>query len=234
MFERFTERARKVMALANQEAQRLNHDYIGTEHILLGLVKEGAGVGANVLKNLGVELRKVRKQVDNFIKHGAEEVAMGKLPQTPRAKRVIEYAVEEARQLGHNYVGTEHLLLGLLRETDGIAAQVLQRLGLKLEDVREEVLNLVGAALEREACESFPPSVEDVRGHVPERFQSHPLVKRYESIIAALTHELEDCAGKNDRLAGELWIELLLLRGQLGRMINRLEDNPDFGAKIDA
>jgi len=145
MFERFTDRARKVMALANQEAQRFNHEYIGTEHILLGLVKEGSGVGANVLKNLDVDLRKVRLEVEKLVKSGPDMVTMGKLPQTPRAKKVIEYAIEEARNLNHNYVGTEHLLLGLLREHDGVAAQVLMNLGLRLEEVREEVLNLLGA-----------------------------------------------------------------------------------------
>ncbi len=150
MFERFTDRARKVMALANQEAQRFNHEYIGTEHILLGLVKEGSGVGANVLKNLDVDLRKVRLEVEKLVKAGPEMVTMGKLPQTPRAKKVIEYAIEEARNLNHNYVGTEHLLLGLLREHDGVAAQVLMNLGLKLEEVREEVLNLLGAGAEGE------------------------------------------------------------------------------------
>jgi ATP-dependent Clp protease ATP-binding subunit ClpC len=149
MFERFTDRARKVMALANQEAQRLNHEYIGTEHILLGLVKEGSGVGANVLRNLDVDLRKVRLEVEKLVKAGPEMVTMGKLPQTPRAKKVIEYAIEEARNLNHNYVGTEHLLLGLLREHDGVAAQVLMNLGLKLEEVREEVLNLLGAGNEQ-------------------------------------------------------------------------------------
>src|SRR5437870_13632574 len=148
MIERFTDRARKVMALANQEAQRFNHEYIGTEHILLGLVKEGSGVGANVLKNLDVDLRKVRLEVEKLVKSGPEMVTMGKLPQTPRAKRVIEYAIEEARNLNHNYVGTEHLLLGLLREQDGVAAQVLMNLGLKLEDVREEVLTLLGHNME--------------------------------------------------------------------------------------
>src|SRR5881409_1037052 len=150
MFERFTDRARKVMALANQEAQRFNHEYIGTEHILLGLVKEGSGVGANVLKNLDVDLRKVRLEVEKLVKSGPDMVTMGKLPQTPRAKKVIEYAIEEARNLNHNYVGTEHLLLGLLREHDGVAAQVLMNLGLKLEEVREEVLKLLGAGVENE------------------------------------------------------------------------------------
>ena len=156
MFERFTDRARKVMALANQEAQRFNHEYIGTEHVLLGLVKEGSGVGANVLKNLEVDLRKVRLEVEKLVKSGPNMVTMGKLPQTPRAKKVIEYAIEEARNLNHNYVGTEHLLLGLLREQDGVAAQVLMNLGLKLEEVREEVLNLLGAAGESEGGPPMP------------------------------------------------------------------------------
>ena len=150
MFERFTDRARKVMALANQEAQRFNHEYIGTEHILLGLVKEGSGVGANVLKNLDVDLRKVRLEVEKLVRSGPDMVTMGKLPQTPRAKKVIEYAIEEARNLNHNYVGTEHLLLGLLREHEGVAAQVLMNLGLKLDEVREEVLNLLGAGVDPE------------------------------------------------------------------------------------
>jgi ATP-dependent Clp protease ATP-binding subunit ClpC len=144
MYERFTDRARKVMQLANQEAQRFNHEYIGTEHILLGLVKEGSGVAANVLKNLDIDLRKIRLEVEKIVQSGPDMVTMGKLPQTPRAKKVIEYSIEEARNLNHNYVGTEHLLLGLLREQEGVAAQVLMNLGLKLEDVREEVLNLLG------------------------------------------------------------------------------------------
>ena len=148
MYERFTDRARKVMQLANQEAQRFNHEYIGTEHILLGLVKEGSGVAANVLKNLDVDLRKIRLEVEKLVQSGPEMVTMGKLPQTPRTKKVIEYSMEEARNLNHNYVGTEHVLLGLLREQEGVAAQVLMNLGLKLEEVREEVLNLLGHGLE--------------------------------------------------------------------------------------
>ena len=148
MFERFTDRARKVMALANQEAQRFNHEFIGTEHILLGLVKEGSGVGATVLKNLDVDVKKLRIEVEKQVKSGPDMVTMGKLPQTPRAKKVIEYAIEEARALNHNYVGTEHILLGLLRESEGIAAQVLMSIGLKLEDIRQEVLNLLGAGVE--------------------------------------------------------------------------------------
>ena len=154
MFERLTDRARKVMAMANQEAQSFNHKYIGTEHILLGLVKEGSGVGVNALKNLDVDLRTVRLEVEKLVKSGPDLVTVGKLSQTPRAKEVVEYAIEEARNLNHNYVGTEHLLLGLLREHDGVAAQVLMNLGLKLEEVREEVLSLVGAGGNSERKES--------------------------------------------------------------------------------
>jgi ATP-dependent Clp protease ATP-binding subunit ClpC len=144
MYERFSDRARKVMQLAVQEAQRFNHEYIGTEHILLGLLQEGSGVAANVLKNLDVDPRTVRMEIEKIVQSGPDMVTMSKLPQTPRAKKVIEYAIEEARNFNHDHIGTEHLLLGLVREQEGIAAQVLMNLGVKLEDVREEVLNLLG------------------------------------------------------------------------------------------
>ena len=146
MYERFTDRARKVMQLANEEAQRFNHEYIGTEHVLLGLIKEGSGVASNVLKNLDLDLRKIRLEVEKIVQYGpsGEPLDLGRLPHTPRTKKVIEYSVEEARQLNHNYVGTEHLLLGLLREQEGVAAQVLMNLGLNLAEVREEVLSILG------------------------------------------------------------------------------------------
>ena len=142
MYERFTDRARKVMQLANQEAQRFNHEYIGTEHILLGLVKEGSGVAAHTLKSLNVDLRKVRLEVEKIVQPGPNMVTMGKLPQTPRAKRVIEFAIEEARNLQNNYVGTEHLLLGLLREQEGVAARVLISLGVKVETVKLHLVTI--------------------------------------------------------------------------------------------
>ena len=132
MYERFTDRARKVMQLANQEAVHLGHEYIGTEHMLLGLVNEGSGVAANVLKNLNVNLAKIREEVEKIVMPGPDMIAMGKLPQTPRAKQVLQYAMEEAKDLKHNYVGTEHLLLGLLREEEGVAAQVLMNVGVNL------------------------------------------------------------------------------------------------------
>jgi ATP-dependent Clp protease ATP-binding subunit ClpC len=144
MYERFTDRTIKVMQLANEEAHRLNHEYIGTEHLLLGLVKLGSGVADQVLKNLQIEPRKIRTEIEKIVQFGPDPVMMGKLPQTPRAKKVIEYAILEARNLKHNYVGTKHLLLGLMREQDGVAAQVLVNLGLTLEDARDEVLRLLG------------------------------------------------------------------------------------------
>jgi len=146
MFDRFTDRAKKVMSFARQEAQKFNHEYIGTEHILLGLVQEGSGVAANVLKNMSIDLEKIRHEVEKIVKTGPSMVTMGQLPFTPRAKKVLELSMEEASQLSHNYIGTEHLLLGLIKENEGIAAQVLMNLGVKLEDVREEVLEFLGAS----------------------------------------------------------------------------------------
>ena len=145
MFDRYTDRARKVMGLARQEAQRLNHEYIGTEHVLLGLLQEGSGVAAGVLKNLDVDLKRVRQEIEKMVKMGSGMITMGQLPFTPRVKVVLELALEEASSCGHNYVGTEHLLLGLIKEKDGKAAKVLQSLGIKLEAVREEVLEFLGS-----------------------------------------------------------------------------------------
>src|SRR4026208_1027866 len=138
-FDKFTDRARKVLTLAQDEAQRFNHNYIGTEHLLLGLVREGEGVAARVVENMNVELSKVRTAVEFIIGRGDRPV-VGEVGLTPRAKRVIELAIDEARRLGHNYIGTEHLLLGLVREGEGIAAGVLESLGVNLEKVRAQVM----------------------------------------------------------------------------------------------
>lgn len=140
---KFTERARKVIAFAQDEARRLNHNVIGTEHILLGLIREGEGVAAKVLKNLGIDLNKVRSQVEMMIGVGPF-VIQGPIGYTPRAKRVMELSMEESRKLGHNYIGTEHLLLGLIREGEGVAAQVFKNLGVSLEKAQTEVLNQLG------------------------------------------------------------------------------------------
>jgi ATP-dependent Clp protease ATP-binding subunit ClpC len=146
MYERFTDRARKVMQLANQEAQRLNHEFIGTEHILLGLSKEGLGVAANVLKNFDLDLNAIRREVEKIMPSGSASIQHALLPESPGSKKVTEHAREEAQNLNHQYVGTEHLLLGVLREKEDVAAQVLTNLGLKLEAVRQEVLYILGHA----------------------------------------------------------------------------------------
>ena len=143
MYLRFTDRAREIMQLANQEAQRFNHEYIGTEHVLLGLANEGSGVAENVLKNLNVDPRKIRLEVEKLLLSRADEVTIGRPSPTSRAKKAIEYAMEEARQLSHDFVGAEHILLGLLREQEGVAAQVLMNLGLKFATVREKVVELL-------------------------------------------------------------------------------------------
>ena len=141
-FEKFSERARRVLSLAQEEAQRFSHNYIGTEHILLGLVRENEGVAARVLSNLNVELVKVRSAVEFIIGRG-ERPTPGEIGLTPRAKKVIELAVDEARRLNHHYIGTEHLLIGLMREGEGVAAGVLESLGVSLEKVREETNSII-------------------------------------------------------------------------------------------
>src|SRR5689334_20814439 len=149
-FDKFTERARRVLTLAQEEAQRFNHNYIGTEHLLLGLVREGDGVAAKVLANLGVELNKVRSAVEFIIGRG-DRAVLGEIGLTPRAKKVIELAVDEARRLNHHYIGTEHLLLGLVREGEGIAAGVLESLGVNLERVRAETTRILSQSMPQSA-----------------------------------------------------------------------------------
>ena len=144
-FDKFTERARKVLSLAQEEAQRFNHNYIGSEHLLLGLVREGEGVAAKVLSNLGIELNRVRSAVEFAIGRG-DRLVLGEIGLTPQAKKVVELAVDESRRLNHHYIGTEHLLLGLVRENSGIAAQVLQSLGVDLEKVRTQTIQVLSQA----------------------------------------------------------------------------------------
>jgi ATP-dependent Clp protease ATP-binding subunit ClpC len=184
VFERFTDRARRVVVLAQEEARMLNHNYIGTEHILLGLVREREGVAAKALGSLSIGLNAVRREVEEIIGQG-QAAPTGHIPFTPRAKKVLELSLREALQLGHNYIGTEHILLGLIREGEGVAAQVLQKLGADLNRVRQTVIQIlagyaagaqdrvveggaemeVGAEMEEElATETAPtaiPSAED-------------------------------------------------------------------------
>ena len=144
MFDRFTDHARKVMGLARQESLRFKHDYIGTEHMALGLIQEGSGVASDVLKNLDVDPKEIRKRVEKAVTPGATTITTGQLPFTPRGKKVLEFALEEATTFGHNYIGTEHLLLGLIREGSGIAAKVLADIGVDPEATRKEIHELVG------------------------------------------------------------------------------------------
>jgi ATP-dependent Clp protease ATP-binding subunit ClpA len=142
MFERFSQRARRVVVLAQEEARMLDHNYIGTEHILLGLIREGEGVAGRALESLGISLEAVRQQVEQIIGRG-QQAPSGHIPFTPRAKKVLELALREAQQLGHNYIGTEHILLGLIREGSGVAAQVLVTLGADLNRARQQVVRLL-------------------------------------------------------------------------------------------
>jgi ATP-dependent Clp protease ATP-binding subunit ClpA len=151
VFERFTDRARRVVVLAQDEARMLNHNYIGTEHILLGLIHEGEGIACQALESLGISLSAVRAQVEEIIGHG-QAAPTGHVPFTPRAKKVLELSLREALQLGHGYIGTEHILLGLVREGEGVAAQVLQKLGADLDRVRTRVTQLLQGYAEGEVA----------------------------------------------------------------------------------
>lgn len=159
MYERFTDRAKMTMQLANQEAQRLNHEYIGTEHMLLGLLKEGSGVAATVLNNLEVDLRKARFQVEKIVQSGPDMATVGKLPMTPRAKTAVNRAMEAARNLSHNYVGTEHLLLGLMREGQldnySVAVQALDNLKVHHSAVTAAILEIL-EQYKTETCDDVP------------------------------------------------------------------------------
>ncbi|MBU4312931.1 MAG: ATP-dependent Clp protease ATP-binding subunit [Candidatus Omnitrophica bacterium] len=170
MFNRFTERARKVILLAKEEAKRFNHDYIGTEHILLGLVREGEGVAAVVLQKMGISLQQIRLEVEKIVKPGPSTVMSGDIPFTPKAKKAIELSGEEARALHHNYIGTEHILLGLIREGEGVASQVLLNMGLDLKNVRQEVIELLGSATPGFGAGPGPSGAESQQpgaGHLP-------------------------------------------------------------------
>lgn len=195
MYRDFTDRARKVMQLADLEAQRLNHEYVGTEHILLGLIATETGVAQVVLRNLGIDLTRIRRGIEKTIVRGPV-VTLGKPPQTPRAKKTLEFAIEEARGLNHDYVGTEHLLLGLMRENEGVAAQVLRHLGLDIQAARQEVLNLLGQNVTSESDHGATESAklaEDPAAaiqHLPDH--AREIVKLFERQIELIREEKEE------------------------------------------
>jgi ATP-dependent Clp protease ATP-binding subunit ClpA len=189
VFERFTDRARRVVVLAQEEARMLNHNYIGTEHILLGLVHEGKGVAAKALESLGTSLEAVRQQVEEIIGQG-KAAPRGHIPFTSRAKKALELSLPEALQLGHDYIGTEHILLGLIREGEGVGAQVLQELGAGLEPTRQKVLQLLGEP-SAEISERIPP--------FPERAEPlPPFIREVERKIAQASTEKDAALDKGD------------------------------------
>ncbi len=194
----FTERVRKVLAMARQEAIRLQHDYVGTEHILLGLVGEGEGVAAHVLSSLGVEVETVHKQVEESVRKGKATIALGELPYTSPAKKVLEFAMTEARELNHSYVGTEHLLLGLLREKKGIAAQVLNALGATIDEAREETLKVLGS----EIGSGPATAIADIGAGGPSAARPKGAGAKSKSKTPALDHFCRDLTGLAE--SGEL------------------------------
>jgi ATP-dependent Clp protease ATP-binding subunit ClpA len=224
MFERFTERARRVVVLAQEEARMLNHNYVGTEHLLLGLIHEGEGVAAKALESLGISLEAVRQQVEEIIGPG-QEPPPGHIPFTPRAKKVLELSLREAKELGHDYIGTEHILLGLIREGDGVAAQVLVKLGADLSRVRQQVIQLLADPGEEPALAGT--------GEAPEMARA---------AIGMMARRLDDVSARVDSLdrrlaAIERWAGLRPDPGDLDQEIARVRrekeaaiDRQDFEA----
>jgi ATP-dependent Clp protease ATP-binding subunit ClpA len=202
MFERFTDRARRAVVLAQEEARLLNHNYIGTEHLLLGLIHEGEGVAATTLESLGISLEAVRAQVEEIIGQG-QRAPTGHIPFTPRAKKVLELSLREAKQLDHNYIGTEHILLGLIREGEGVAAQVLVKLGGDLSRVRQVVIQLLsGYAGGEAAAEQAGAATQLVRMTVPEELrgaQEQLAQVRQEKEAAIDAEDFERAAGLRDQ-----------------------------------
>jgi ATP-dependent Clp protease ATP-binding subunit ClpC len=225
MFERFTDRARRVVVLAQEEARLLNHNYIGTEHILLGLIHEGEGVAAMALESLGISLEAVRAQVEEIIGQG-QSAPTEHIPFTPRAKKVLELSLREATQLGHNYIGTEHILLGLIREGEGVAAQVLVKLGADLSRVRQQIIQLLSGYVGSEAA-AEPTGARTwlVRMTMPEdlREADQQLAQaRREKEAAIDAEDFEQAAGLRDK------------ERELARRVAELERAWTAGVDIEA
>jgi hypothetical protein len=228
MYERFTDRARKVMQLANREAERFNHENIRSEHVLAGLIKEGGGVAAHVLKTLGVDLHKTRLEFERLVQRGPDIVHIGKLPLTQQVKKIVEYSIEEARNLNHNYVGTEHILLGLLREQEGVAAQVLMNLGLKVEVVRNKVLTLVALGVEESNMVARRPQMDVVLQERKEwALRNHPVIRIY--LRARQTcYDMLSSPDIKQRQWGYQHLDDIV------QQLHRLYDDPPKTSKFDA
>jgi ATP-dependent Clp protease ATP-binding subunit ClpC len=227
MFERFTDRSRRVVVLALEEARLLDHNYIGTEHLLLGLMREGEGVAAKALESLGISLEAVRQRVLEIIGQG-QEAPSGHIPFSPRAKKVLELSLREALQLGHDYIGTEHILLGLIREADGVAAQVLVKLGADLNRVRQQVIQLLaGSAADVVTgignVESRLSAVERWVGVTPDTGDLDRQIEqaRSERHAAVVAHDRERAASLRDR-------EKELLAERASRHEQWVPEHPDL------
>jgi len=195
VFERFTDRARRVVVFAQEEARMLDHNYIGTEHLLLGLIQEGEGVAARALDAMGISLEDARRDVEEIIGKG-QDVPIGHIPFTPRAKKVLELALREALQLGHNYIGTEHILLGLVREGEGVAAQVLQKRGADLARVRETVVELL-------------PGSSESAGRSPRRRRGRRIFEEEPTVSPVSAEDFPTCPSCSAPLAETMTVKVL-------------------------
>jgi len=219
-FDKFTERARKVLSLSQEEAQRFQHNYIGTEHLLLGLVREGEGVAAVVLSNLGVELNKVRDTVEAIIGRG-DRIVLGEIGLTPRAKKVIELAVDEARRLNHHYIGTEHLLLGLVREGEGIAAGVLESMGVNLEKVRTQTIQVLSQS-------GISQRIEGTHVELTVQLMTTQLNKALDALASVLREKEQAVQQKEYERAAELRDREVKLRDRISNLESALRRLPGF------
>ena len=219
-FDKFTERARKVLSLSQEEAQRFQHNYIGTEHLLLGLVREGEGVAAVVLSNLGVELNKVRDTVEAIIGRG-DRIVLGEIGLTPRAKKVIELAVDEARRLNHHYIGTEHLLLGLVREGEGIAAGVLESMGVNLEKVRTQTIQVLSQS-------GISQRMEGTHVELMVQLMTTQLNKALDALASVLREKEQAVQQKENERAAELRDHEIKLRDRISNLESALRRPPGF------
>jgi len=236
MFDRFTERVRKVIQLAREEAMRFNHDYIGTEHLLLGLVKEGEGIASAALANLGVDLKTLRLEVEKLVEQGPSTVSVGEIPFNPQAKKVLELSVEEARKFGHNYIGTEHLLLGLIKEGEGIAAHVLENMKVDVEKVQREIVKLLGGPTSK-----FSTSSESKKTQTPaldafgrdltvlaREDKLDPVIGR-EDEIERVIQILSRRTKNNPVLIGEAGVgKTAIVEGLAQAIVNKSENIPDL------
>jgi ATP-dependent Clp protease ATP-binding subunit ClpC len=224
MFERFTDRARRVVVLAQEESRLFNHDYIGTEHILLGLIHEGEGVAATTLESLGISLDAVRSEVEEMIGHG-KSPARGHIPFTPRAKKVLELSLREALQLGHNYIGTEHILLGLIREGEGVAAQVLQKLGLSLDAARREIIELL-------EVEGSPEQESKARMTPAERLELVRRLTERGRRVRIAAKELADALADQSVTEEDVYLGLLVSPGRLLTLEGMAADAENLRARM--